>query len=103
MPTETIRDLVHSLREGRLSRGEFLIKGAALGMSATAMSALLIEASSGPAPAEAAAMKGQLVISTIQNPPQSAKNALGAAYKAKQPGVTIIWETKHTDPAQYER
>ncbi|GAA5189747.1 hypothetical protein GCM10023322_43140 [Rugosimonospora acidiphila] len=37
---------------------------------------------------------GQLVISTVINPPKAAQQALTDAYKKVQPGVELVWETQ---------
>lgn len=98
MAHDTKQELVQSLIDGRISRWEFLSRAIALGLSVSAVASLLMESAGS---AEAASMKGQLVISTIQNPPKAARDALTRVYKAKQPGVSIVWDTKNTDPAQY--
>jgi raffinose/stachyose/melibiose transport system substrate-binding protein len=94
-------DLVQGLIEGRLSRWEFLTRAVALGLSASAVGSLLANYGGTEGEAEAASLKGQIVISIIQNPPKQAQQALSAAYKAKQPHVDIIWDTKNAQATEY--
>ena len=104
MPADTTHELVQSLRAGRISRWEFLTRALALGLSASTISSLLaapdglVEAAS----SSVTKFKGQVVIATIQNPPAAAKTALTHAYKAHQPNVNVVWDTRHFNgPADY--
>lgn len=94
-------ELVQGLIEGRLSRWEFLTRALAVGLSASTVGTLLATYGGTEGEAEAASLKGQLVIAISANPPKQAQQALTAAYKAKQPHVDIVWDTKNTQPAQY--
>jgi ABC-type glycerol-3-phosphate transport system substrate-binding protein len=53
------------------------------------------------AAAQGKQFSGKLVIATIQNPVDKAKQALADAYKAQQSGVEIAWETQQRQPDEY--
>lgn len=53
------------------------------------------------AAAQGQQLEGQIVISTIQNPEDEAKEALTAAYNEQQPNVEIVWETQDTQAGEY--
>lgn len=38
--------------------------------------------------------RGEIVVATLRNPPERARNALAAAYRRHQPDVRIRWETR---------
>ena len=53
------------------------------------------------AAAQGERLSGQIIISTIQNPDDEAKEALTSAYNEQQPDVEIIWETQDTEAGEY--
>ncbi|MGI8643312.1 MAG: ABC transporter substrate-binding protein [Thermomicrobiales bacterium] len=83
-----------------LSRRRFVGTGAA----ATGSLALGLQGTRGrvsPAAAQGQQLEGTIVISTIQNPDDQAKQALTDAYNEQQPGVEIVWETQDTQAGEY--
>jgi ABC-type glycerol-3-phosphate transport system substrate-binding protein len=86
----------------RPSRREFLTRVVAAGLAAPAFGGVLaactggggFDKTSGAGPTAAKKFTGQLVISTVINPPKAAQQALTDAYHKVQPGVEIVWETQ---------
>jgi raffinose/stachyose/melibiose transport system substrate-binding protein len=95
------------------SRRAFLQRSLALGIGAPSLAAVLAactgdegtRAGNAPVPARPAGATrrhtGQIVVATLDDPPQQAKQALARAYRKHQPGVQIVWETRTTTPTAY--
>lgn len=90
----------------KLSRRQLLGTGAALA-GGLALTPNALRAAPGPirgvsrAAAQGQQFSGRVVIGTNANPEDPAKQALADAYRAKQPGVEVVWETQDREPEEY--
>ena len=92
------------------SRRAFLQRSLALGIGAPSLVSVLAACTGGegsrpdnasvPARPAGATRRftGQIVVATLDNPPDEAKKALARAYQKQQPGVKIVWQTTEHDP-----
>ena len=95
------------------SRRAFLQRSLALGIGAPSLVSVLAACTGGegsrpdnasvPARPAGATRRftGQIVVATLDNPPDEAKQALARAYQKQQPGVKIVWQTTNTTPSAY--
>ncbi|MGI8483714.1 MAG: ABC transporter substrate-binding protein [Thermomicrobiales bacterium] len=89
-----------TLTRRRMVQGGAGIAGAALlGLGGSAQAKPLNPATYQFAPAQS--LTGKVVVGINSNVQETVKKALSDAYKERQPGVEITWETAHRTPDEY--